>query len=105
MPRAAPGCWRDPLLTRPHLFASSCSGYLEVNGPFVLSNYSKVKVRYSLQMSQNATTDPVVTWHQGGPGWSSSFGSWGELGYFNLGVSPHAVRRCLRCAPKLWVYF
>ena len=62
------------------------SGYLEVTGPFEQNPYDKVKVRYELQMSQSGNaSDPLVSWHQGGPGWSSVFGSWGELGYFQLG--------------------
>jgi hypothetical protein len=55
------------------------SGYLTVPGPFEQAPYSKVKVRYELQMSQGSSADPLVSWHQGGPGWSSSFGSWGKL--------------------------
>ncbi len=62
------------------------SGYLEVEGPFEQNPYDKVKVRYELQMSQSGNaSDPLVSWHQGGPGWSSVFGSWGEMGYFQLG--------------------
>ena len=60
------------------------SGYLTVSGPFEQNPYSKVKVRYELQMSQSNASDPLVSWHQGGPGWSSVFGSWGEMGYFQL---------------------
>jgi hypothetical protein len=62
------------------------SGYLEVAGPFEQNPYDKVKVRYELQMSMSGNaSDPLVSWHQGGPGWSSVFGSWGEMGYFQLG--------------------
>ena len=60
------------------------SGYLTVSGPFEQNPYSKVRVRYELQMSQSNASDPLVSWHQGGPGWSSVFGSWGEMGYFQL---------------------
>ena len=62
------------------------SGYLEVDGPFVENPYDKIRVRYELHMSQSGNaSDPLVSWHQGGPGWSSVFGSYGEMGYFQLG--------------------
>jgi hypothetical protein len=48
------------------------SGYLQVPGPFKLNSYDSLSIHYQLQYSQNKpSTDPLVTWHQGGPGGSS----------------------------------
>ena len=74
------------------------SGYLTVPGPFNLSDYSQLKIHYQLHMSQGSTKDPVATWHQGGPGGSSMYGGYTEMGYFQLAnsgpfVNPHAWNR------------
>ena len=49
------------------------SGYLTVPGPFKLSpGVAELRIHYQLHLSQkNPAEDPVVTWHQGGPGGSS----------------------------------
>ena len=48
------------------------SGYLTVPGPFQLTDYDSLEIHYQLHMSQNnPSSDPLVTWHQGGPGGSS----------------------------------
>ena len=62
------------------------SGYLEVPGPFNLTNYDKLMIHYQFHTSQSnsSTSDPLVTWHQGGPGGSSLYGLYGELGFFQL---------------------
>eukprot|EP01061_Rhynchopus_euleeides_P016689 TRINITY_DN27_c0_g1_i2.p1 TRINITY_DN27_c0_g1~~TRINITY_DN27_c0_g1_i2.p1 ORF type:complete len:480 (+),score=202.03 TRINITY_DN27_c0_g1_i2:47-1486(+) len=74
------------------------SGYLNVSGPFTLTGYSQLRIHYQLHMSQGATTDPVVTWHQGGPGGSSLYGGYTEMGYFQVSdkgyyVNPNSWNR------------
>jgi carboxypeptidase C (cathepsin A) len=60
------------------------SGFLTVPGP--LNGYDELKIHYQFQTAQNGTeaSKPVVTWHQGGPGGSSIFGQYGEMGYFQV---------------------
>lgn len=62
------------------------SGYLTVPGPFKLNPYDSLSIHYQFHTSQkNATADPVVTWHQGGPGGSSiTVGLYTEMGYFQI---------------------
>jgi carboxypeptidase C (cathepsin A) len=58
------------------------SGYLNVPGP--VAGYDSLKIHYEFHTSINdPTTDPVTTWHQGGPGGSSLYGAYGEMGYLN----------------------
>mmetsp|Transcript_10166 Transcript_10166/g.16387 ORF Transcript_10166/g.16387 Transcript_10166/m.16387 type:complete len:504 (-) Transcript_10166:49-1560(-) len=70
------------------------SGYVKVDGP--VAGYDSLKIHYELHMSQNdPANDPLVTWHQGGPGGSSMFGLFTEMGYFGLStqgtyVNPNA---------------
>mmetsp|Transcript_28612 Transcript_28612/g.55698 ORF Transcript_28612/g.55698 Transcript_28612/m.55698 type:complete len:484 (+) Transcript_28612:85-1536(+) len=60
------------------------SGILEVPGP--VAGYDKLMIHYQFHTSQNdPSKDPLVTWHQGGPGGSSLFGLYTEMGYFQLG--------------------
>lgn len=61
------------------------SGLLDVPGP--IAGYDALKIHYQFHTSQrDPATDPVVTWHQGGPGGSSiSIGLYGELGAFSIG--------------------
>ena len=68
------------------------SGYLTVPGPFELSPYDELKIHYQFHESQGKPSDdPVVTWHQGGPGGSSIYGLYGEMGYFQIdSAGPHA---------------
>eukprot|EP01065_Artemidia_motanka_P001366 TRINITY_DN10621_c0_g3_i3.p1 TRINITY_DN10621_c0_g3~~TRINITY_DN10621_c0_g3_i3.p1 ORF type:complete len:502 (+),score=160.20 TRINITY_DN10621_c0_g3_i3:68-1507(+) len=59
------------------------SGYLTVKGPFALTDYDELRIHYQLDQSQrSASSDPIVTWHQGGPGGSSMYGLYAEMGYF-----------------------
>ena len=52
-----------------------------------------------LPTSQNdPASDPLVTWHQGGPGGSSMYGAYTEMGYFQ-------VRPCHPWDPMVKVYF
>jgi hypothetical protein len=61
------------------------SGYLTVPGPFTLNDYDTLSIHYQFQMTQtDDASAPVVTWHQGGPGGSSLFGQYGEMGYFQV---------------------
>jgi carboxypeptidase C (cathepsin A) len=77
------------------------SGYLNVTGP--LSGYDSLMIHYQFHESMGApSTDPVVTWHQGGPGGSSLYGQYGEMGYFQVDsngtrVNPHSWNKvCCR---------
>lgn len=71
------------------------SGFLTVPGP--VAGYDELSIHYQFHTSQsNPTTDPIATWHQGGPGGSSiTIGLYGELGAFIIGeesnyLNPHA---------------
>jgi len=70
------------------------SGYLHVPGPVV--GYDNLTIHYQFQEAQeNPQSKPVVTWHQGGPGGSSMYGQYGEMGYFQVDsdgthVNPYA---------------
>ena len=74
------------------------SGYLKVKGPFNMTSYDELHIHYQLHMSQRSTSDPVATWHQGGPGGSSLYGGYAEMGYFQVSnsgpyVNPYAWNR------------
>lgn len=60
------------------------SGLLDVPGP--INGYDSLKIHYQFHTSQRSPQkDPVVTWHQGGPGGSSiEVGLYTEMGYFNI---------------------
>jgi len=62
------------------------SGYLNVAGPLGGAHaYDSVTIHYELHTSQGSpSTDPLVTWHQGGPGGSSMYGAYTEMGYFQV---------------------
>lgn len=62
------------------------SGFLTVPGPFELNPYDSLKIHYQFHTSQrNPQKDPLVTWHQGGPGGSSILvGLYTEMGYFQI---------------------
>ena len=62
------------------------SGFLTVPGPFELNPYDSLKIHYQFHTSQrNPLKDPLVTWHQGGPGGSSILvGLYTEMGYFQI---------------------
>jgi carboxypeptidase C (cathepsin A) len=59
------------------------SGYLTVPGP--INGYDELQIHYEFHESLGSpSSDPVVTWHQGGPGGSSMYGQYGEMGYFQV---------------------
>ena len=62
------------------------SGYLEVPGPFEQNDYDSLSIHYQFHTSQGSPSkDPLVTWHQGGPGSSSiNLGLYTEMGYFQI---------------------
>lgn len=55
-------------------------------GPFEQTNYSSLKIHYQFHASQNdPKSDPVASWHQGGPGSDSiAVGLYTEMGYFQV---------------------
>eukprot|EP01064_Diplonema_japonicum_P032809 TRINITY_DN6278_c0_g1_i1.p1 TRINITY_DN6278_c0_g1~~TRINITY_DN6278_c0_g1_i1.p1 ORF type:complete len:474 (+),score=142.35 TRINITY_DN6278_c0_g1_i1:44-1465(+) len=66
------------------------SGYLNVPGP--VAGYDSLKIHYQFHESQrNPAKDPVSAWHQGGPGGSSLYGAYTEMGYFQLNSSSQYV--------------
>eukprot|EP00041_Stephanoeca_diplocostata_P019528 m.422526 g.422526 ORF g.422526 m.422526 type:complete len:489 (-) comp21329_c0_seq1:490-1956(-) len=68
------------------------SGYLDVPGPFKQNDYDSLKIHYQFHESMNSpSSDPVVTWHQGGPGGSSIYGQYGEMGYFQVDDNGTAI--------------
>jgi hypothetical protein len=62
------------------------SGYLTVPGPLGgREAYDSLKIHYQFHESSGTpATSPVVTWHQGGPGGSSLYGAYTEMGHFGL---------------------
>eukprot|EP01052_Picozoa_sp_SAG31_P051614 SAG31_NODE_12339_length_949_cov_0.807059_1_plen_238_part_10 len=62
------------------------SGLLKVPGPFKQNDYESLSIHYQFHTSQNnPKTDPIATWHQGGPGGSSiDVGLYTEMGYFQV---------------------
>jgi len=74
------------------------SGYLSVPGPFNLKDYDALSIHYQFNVAQSDPEhSPVVAWHQGGPGGSSTQGGMIEMGYFQIAddikVNPHAWNR------------
>ena len=59
------------------------SGYLEVPGP--VAGYDKLMIHYQFDVCQKSDPNsPVVSWHTGGPGGSSLYGQYAEMGYFQV---------------------
>ena len=79
------------------------SGYLAVPGPIPsacdpTTPFDSLSIHYQLNMVQDpslAATAPIVAWHQGGPGGSSTQGGMIEMGFFQVDsngthTNPHA---------------
>ena len=94
------------------------SGYLKVPGPIPSSTgghhrgggegaacssvpYDELSIHYQLNMAQQtaSNTPPVVAWHQGGPGGSSTQGGMIEMSYFQVTAASQRVRVCLALTP------
>ena len=64
------------------------SGFLNVSTPTLKeeTGYSSLVIHYQFDTSSSPTAanDPVAAWHTGGPGGSSLYGLYGELGYFQI---------------------
>jgi hypothetical protein len=60
------------------------SGLLNVTYPSPVAGYSGTVVHYQFHTSQGKATDPVVAWHTGGPGGSSVYGQYAEMGHFQV---------------------
>jgi len=59
------------------------SGYLTVPGP--VAGFDSLRIHYQFHESQGTPKkDPIATWHQGGPGGTSLYGLYGEMGYFQV---------------------
>lgn len=70
----------------------SYSGFLNVTAPQPVAGYTSWVIHYQFDLSQNdPSVDPVVAWHTGGPGGSSVYGLYGELGYFLVSDSGYKV--------------
>ncbi|KAJ8599355.1 hypothetical protein CTAYLR_005367 [Chrysophaeum taylorii] len=59
------------------------SGYLNVSLPDDSLPYDNLVIHYEFHTCRAADC-PVAVWHQGGPGGSSIFGAWTEMGPFQL---------------------
>ena len=65
----------------------SYSGFLNVSTPSneSVAGYDGWMIHYQFDLSQKKpSADPVVAWHTGGPGGSSIYGLFGEMGYFQV---------------------
>lgn len=84
--------YKDDLVSYLPLFGSlnetfkTYSGMLKVPIPEESTlDYSALYIRYQFHESQRSPEkDPVVTWHQGGPGGSSLYGAYGEMGFYQI---------------------
>ena len=56
------------------------AGNVSING----TNYSSHEHYFFVESENNSATDPLIIWTNGGPGASSFFGLFTELGPFNL---------------------
>ena len=64
------------------------SGFLNVSFSPPINGYDGAAIHYQFHTSQrDASIDPVVAWHTGGPGGSSIYGQYAEVGYFQVSAS------------------
>jgi len=77
------------------------SGFLNVEfvDPKAVGGYDAAVIHYQFHTARNSTASdkqyPVVAWHTGGPGGSSIYGQYAEIGYFQVNlegqqVNPHS---------------
>ena len=69
------------------------SGFLDVTFSPTINGYDGARIHYQFHTSQSnsSTSDPIVAWHTGGPGGSSIYGQYAELGYFQVSSSGERV--------------
>ena len=62
------------------------SGFLNVSDVNRVSGYDRLIIHYQFDVSSSSTSkaDPVAVWHTGGPGGSSIYGLYGEMGFFQV---------------------
>lgn len=64
------------------------SGFLNVSFPHAIGDYDGVVIHYQFHTSRNdEENDPVVAWHTGGPGGSSIYGQYSEMGFFQVSLA------------------
>jgi len=65
---------------------TSYSGFLNVTANPPVAGYDGWVIHYQLDFSQaDPAKDPLTIWHTGGPGGSSIYGLYGEMGYWLIG--------------------
>ena len=58
-----------------------------------VAGYDGWVIHYQLDLSQSdSSNDPLTVWHTGGPGGSSIYGLYGEVGYWLIGDDGPTVR-------------
>ena len=68
----------------------SLTSLFHLSSPTLLAEtgYDNLMIHYQFDTSmQTPSTDPLSVWHTGGPGGSSMYGLYGELGYFQVSSS------------------
>ena len=61
-----------------------------------VAGYDGWVIHYQLDLSQqDSSSDPLTIWHTGGPGGSSIYGLYGEMGYWLIGDDGPTVRESL----------
>lgn len=97
---AVPADLVDQLPGFPKAPFKTYSGYLEV--PDYGGPYTKLMIHYQFHEAQsNPSTAPIATWHQGGPGGSSLYGLYGEMGYYQTEDGENGELR-YRTNPNAW---
>jgi len=63
------------------------SGFLNVTFSPAINGYDGAHIHYQFHTSQRNRSDPLIAWHTGGPGGSSIYGQYAEVGYFQVSTS------------------